>query len=72
MGRGELKKDKSYYNSLFLQISLSLDFMSLVIKMFLLLGTGRGLFTWEFHLLFLGRKRKIRVPFLPLLFFKCF
>lgn len=52
MGRGELKKDKSYYNSLFLQISLSLDFMSLVIKMFLLLGTGRALFTWEFHLLF--------------------
>ena len=47
------------------QISLSLNFLSLVIRMFLPAGVERYPFTWEFYLLLLERKIRARMPAPP-------
>lgn len=63
---GRLKEDKGYLQGLFVKISPSPFWSSLVIGMFLSSSYRENICqcTWEFHLLLLGRKGEVRIPFL--------
>lgn len=54
---GRLKKMSSFNRVLFVQISLSLYSLSLVIRLFFLPGVGRTSFTWEFSPAFWEREK---------------